>query len=273
MNVLRSLVVASIFVAQAASAQDCSSIVQRLGGIDFSKASEIRASTSATFSELYAECDAKNSFAGKPLPTFQGKPLTCSSDPNRVKRLVQFPDKTVVFEAKASVDADGSPVSCGPNKSKTDQCQTWLTFDSGSSRKYVDAEQVPFVVIPLDVPSSNISFMKTTGIGKGDLAVAIYKDRCAFGVVGDAGPYFRLGELSIAAHAALNNPQCAGSEQPCQRLIGGGSGRGIASGVTYIVFPGTRPRPLTAESILEKSRQGAQASLDRFLEAYATPKQ
>ena len=269
---MKTIIVAAAVLSSAAVsalAQDCTATLQQLANVDFAKAVPVRATANATFAELYAECDAKDSFAGRPLP----KARRCSTDPNRVKRLLQFPDKTVVYDAKAAVDADGSPVSCGPNKSKTDQCETWLTYDSGSSRKFIDAEQVPFVVVPLDVAGVGISFMKATGIGRGDLAIAIRGDRCTFGVVGDAGPYFRLGEMSIAAHGELGNPQCAGPERPCQRLLGGGSGRGIASGVTYIVFPGTRPHPLTAENIVDEARKGGAAAVARFADAFAKPKQ
>jgi hypothetical protein len=225
-----------------------------------------------SFSKLYKECDENNSFLGDPLPAFKNIPMKCSTDPNRVGRIVQFKDKTVLFEAKGAVDADGSPVSCGSNKSKTDQCETWLTYDKDSSTKYVNAEEVPFVVIPSGSPlkdkqdpQSNVSFMRATGIGKGDLAVAFHDGNCSYGVVGDAGPYFRLGELSIAAHEDLKNPQCKGTEKPCTKLIGGGSGSGFASGVTYIVFPGTRPKPLTSDNVVKISAEKSKASLESFL--------
>jgi hypothetical protein len=268
MKRIAAIVFAGCAAGGAAHAEDCAALAHKLQAVDFAKASPVRASSSATFAELYAECDETDTFAGRPLPTFRGKPLMCSTDPNRVTQLVQFPDKTVVFQAKASVDADGSPVSCGPNKSKTDQCQTWLTYDSESSRKFVDAEQVPFVVVPLPMPGRKISLMQATGIGKGDLAIALHNDRCTFAVVGDAGPYFRLGELSIAAHADLGNPQCRGREKPCTRLVSGGSGRGIPANVTYLIFPGTRPTPLTAENTLVQARDGSLAAFNRFIEAF-----
>jgi hypothetical protein len=246
-------------------AEECADLARRVARLDFSKAADVRANDGATFTDLYKECDTRNTFDGKALPTFGGRPLKCSTDPNRVGRIVQFSDKTVAFNAKAAVDADGSPAACGAQKSATDQCQTWFTYGPGSSRRFIDAEQVPFVVVPLDTRDGSISFMKATGIGKGDLAVVIHDDRCAFGVVGDSGPYFRIGEASIAAHAELGNPQCAGPERPCKRLRGGGGGVGIGSNVTYIIFPRSRPPSLTVDNIVDVAKTGSREKLERFL--------
>lgn len=275
MNTLRTLTLALLILPQASFAEQCTALAQKVRDLDYAKASELMATPTASFASLYDECDSGDTFLGKPLPDYHGIAMRCSSDPNRVERLVQFQDKTVVFEAKAGVDADGSPVSCGPEKSKTDQCETWFTFDPGQSKNYIDAEQVPFVVVPSASsladkknPLSNVSFMRASGVKKGDLAVAIYKDNCSFGVVGDAGPYFRLGEISLASQSDLGNPQCRGEEKPCTKLRGpGGSGIGIAKGVTYIIFPGSRPNPLTPENIVSVSSTGAKKALDEFVYA------
>lgn len=268
-----------LFFAQLSFAEECGSVAKGIGNLDYTKSSELMAKTDTSFTSLYKECDSKDVFLGKALPAFMGIPMKCSTDKNHARRIVQFQDKTVVFEAKAAVDADGSPASCGVNKSKTDQCETWLTYDSGSAKKYIDAEQIPFVVIPSPSPLSdkknplsNVSFMRATGIKKGDLAVVIYQGNCSFGLVGDAGPYFRLGEISVASHADLKNPQCKGTETPCQKLVGGGSGRGLPSGVTYIIFPDTRPKPLTSENILSVSSTAAKASLEQFIAGNSKPK-
>jgi hypothetical protein len=263
--------VCSVYVVRALG-EECDDTASRLASIDFAKGVELQATTDATFTKLFEECDERNTFAKAALPTFKGKPLRCSTDLNRVERVLRFPDKTVMFTAKASVDADGSPVSCGPNRSLTDQCRTWLTFDKDSATRYVDAEKVPFIVVPGDFPEKQVSFTKSVGVGRGDLAVVIYKGHCAFGVVGDSGPYFRLGEISIAAHEALGNPQCATTRRPCPKLIGNGSGRGIEYGVTYLIFPGSRPKPLTAQNVVEVARANARKYLDYFLSSNAPNK-
>ena len=107
--------------------------------------------------------------------------------------------------------------------------------------------------------------MKDTGIGKGDLAVVVKGDRCSFAVVGDAGPWFRLGEASLRSHEDLGNPQCAvGGQTPCSKLKGG-SGVGIPSNVTFIVFPGTRPTPLLSQTVNAVVEQAASERVSRFL--------
>lgn len=257
--------------AQSANALGCAEYMERFARVDFSQSQPLRTPSGAEFRSLYNECDLSDTFARSPLPKRAGQPAKCSTDPNQVRQLVRFPDGTILFDAKAAVDADGSPVSCGPRKSDSDQCQTWLTYDTGSPHAYVDAEQVPFVVVPGSMPGSDISFMKVTGIGKGDLALIMYRDRCVISIVGDLGPYFRLGEISLAAHRAVKNEQCRGPERPCQRLVNGGNGKGLASGVRYVVFPQTRPIPLTSNSVLDViDAEGAKRILS-FLNKYAVP--
>jgi hypothetical protein len=222
-----------------------------------------------TWKALYDECDSSDRFAGQTLPSHAGKPLRCSTDPNRVGFISRYADGTVMYQAKASVDADGSPVVGGsgwPN-----DVQTWLTYDKGSKDTFVNAEEVPFIVLPLPAKEAGLSLMKDMGVGKGDLAVVVSGDRCSFALLGDAGPWFRLGEISLRAHEDLGNPQCrTPGEHPCKRLKGG-SGIGISQGVTYIVFPGTRPKPLLSDTVNQVVREKANALALRFLEANAKP--
>jgi hypothetical protein len=200
-----------------------------------------------TYKQLYDQCDSTNTFVGRSLPKHPKKPgqrLKCSTDPNRVAFVSRYPDKTIAFNAKAGVDADGSKLACGtgwPN-----QCGTWLGFDKGSDRADVNAEDTPFVVVPVAVPGTGISFQKDTGIGKGDLAVVVANGRCAFGVVGDAGPYFRLGEISLRAQADLGNQQCAVKGQyPCKaKFTGLSSSRG--TNVMAAQAPAAKSTPVSA---------------------------
>jgi hypothetical protein len=222
-------------------------------------------STGKTYQQFYQTCDSDNVFAGQSLPVHGSERLKCSSDPNKVEHITRYPDGTIVFRAKMAVDADGSPVIGGsgwPNN-----VQTWLVFDSGSTSDFVNAEEVPFVVVPGAVPGTDISFLSDTGIGKGDLAVAFKDGKCSFGVVGDAGPFFRLGEASLRSHDDLGNPQCATAGQhPCKRLRGG-SGVGIGSGVNYIIFPKTRPIPLQSQTVNALAAEQVAAKADAFLTA------
>lgn len=222
-----------------------------------------------TWKELYDDCDANDRFAGQPLPMHGGRSLRCSTDRNRLASMSRYADGTLVFTAKMSVDADGSPVIGGsgwPN-----DVQTWLTFDTGSEQQFVNAEEVPFIVVPLAVANTGISLQRDSGIKKGDLAVVLKDQRCSFGVVGDAGPWFRIGEGSLKAHADLGNPQCQTvGEHPCKKLRGG-SGLGIESGVTYLVFPGTRPKPLLSQTAVKVVEPLAAAKALSFLQANRTP--
>lgn len=259
-KILRVLI--CCLVPTGAFAQDtCSQLVSRLKrGLVGDELVESR--TGATYKSLYDTCDASNTFAGEPLPLSSGRRVTCSGDKNRVGFIAKF-EKAIVFSAKGSVDADGSKFSCGagwPN-----QCGTWLEFDRGSQRKDVNAEDTSFVVVPGAMPGKGISFRGDTRIGAGDLAVAISGNRCTYGVVGDSGPYFRLGELSLKAHQELGNPQCAVPGQyPCRRLRFG-SGVSIPSDVKYIIFPGTRPVPLHSQTVNTVARREAEAAAKRFL--------
>lgn len=66
--------------------------------------------------------------------------------------------------------------------------------DGCAPNRYLDAEVVPFVVLPKG------------GFGKvqiGDVAIVQHKDRVVYAIVGDAGPATKLGEGSIALNAML----------------------------------------------------------------------
>jgi hypothetical protein len=130
---------------------------------------------------------------------------------------------------------------------------------------------VPFIVLPLPAKASGVSLMKDMGVGKGDLAVVVSGGRCSLGLLGDAGPWFRLGEISLRAHEDLGNPQCrVAGERPCKRLKGS-SGVGIGEGVTYIVFPNSRPKPLHSQTVNQVVSELARERVLRFLGANAQP--
>jgi hypothetical protein len=262
-GILLLAVAASVSTSAFAADQTCAALIAALPKL--SGSTPLAASgTGQTYKQLYDQCDAANKFAGQALPKHNGKPLKCSTDKNRVGFLSRYPDGTIAFQAKAGVDADGSKLACGtgwPN-----QCGTWLTFDQGSERKDVNAEDTPFVVVPTDMPGTGISFQRDSGVKRGDLAVIVAKGRCVFGVVGDAGPYFRLGEISLRAQSDLNNPQCKVKDQyPCKAIIGGGGGVGIPSGVTYLIFPGTRPSPLWSQNVNSVGDSAGRKRVEKFL--------
>lgn len=248
--------------------QMCSAISAGLAKLKPGEPLVAQAAKGKTWKALYDDCDRTDRFAGFALPKHKGKQLRCSSDANRVAFVSRYSDGTVVFNSKAAVDADGSPVIGGsgwPNN-----VETWLTFDKSSRDHFVNAELVPFIVMPLpprDKP--DLSLMKDTGVGKGDLAVVVKGDRCSLAIVGDAGPFFRLGEASLRTHEDLGNPQCAVQGQSPCRALKKGSGVGIPSGVTFIVFPGTRPKPLESQTVNAVADKAAGDRVLKFLSTYA----
>lgn len=260
---------ASATSPSVAAGDACAPIVAGLARLTAGTELVASGSGGKAWKALYDECDRTDRFAGQSLPSHAGKRLRCSTDPNRVAFMSRYADGTLVYQAKASVDADGSPVVGGsgwPN-----DVRTWLTYDKGSKDAFVNAEEVPFIVLPLPAKAAGLSLMKDMGVSKGDLAVVVSGGRCSFALLGDAGPWFRLGEISLRAHEDLGNPQCrTPGEHPCKRLKGErGSGIGIAKNVTYIVFPGTRPKPLFSDTVNQTVREKANELALRFLQANA----
>jgi hypothetical protein len=274
MRVLFFIFMLAAFPAMAAPGDTCADLTASLS--KFTGGTPLRVNSNGqTYKNLFDTCDAKDRFAGRPLPLSRGREVSCSKDRNRVAYLVKYPDGTISFSAKAAVDADGSKLACGsgwPNL-----CATWLRFDQpGSVRKDVNAEDTPFVVIPRNVSLPkygnllpiSISFRKDTRIERGDLAVAFTNGRCSFGVVGDSGPEFRLGEISLRSHVDLNNPQCKIKGQyPCKAIING-SGRGFPAGVNYLIFPHSRPVPLFSQSVNKVSRTQAEERVKAFIKKF-----
>jgi hypothetical protein len=100
-------------------------------------------------------------------------------------------------------DNDGYPcryqAADGPRNgyfisSTTLEANTKPRPDGCAPTRYLDAEVVPFVVLPKG------------GFGKvqiGDVAIVRFRDRVVYAIVGDAGPATKLGEGSIALNAML----------------------------------------------------------------------
>jgi hypothetical protein len=90
----------------------------------------------------------------------------------------------------------------------------------------IDAETVPFVVIPL--PSARFRYANH-GIDLGQLALVTYQDRWAIGVFADEGPDNIIGEASYAMCSLLGvdpDPRTGGAD----------------SGATFVIFTGASSR-------------------------------
>ncbi|MGX2998663.1 glycoside hydrolase family 75 protein [Streptomyces sp. JNUCC 64] len=132
----------------------------------------------------------------------------------------------VYWKADLDVDCDGRPgTHCN---ARTDPHFSAMTAFTQSDGRYLSAERLPFVVVP--APSARWRYADH-GVRGGSAVAVVYRDRVLYGVVGDTGPAGIIGEASHAAAKALGIP--------ADPRTGG-----VASGVTYIVFTGTRVRPI-----------------------------
>lgn len=92
------------------------------------------------------------------------------------------------------------------------------------SRSFLIAEYDPFIVMPINLITSPVSYAPKVG----DYAVVIYGKKIYPLIVGDGGPTFKVGEASLRMARELN-PKASPYSRPVSDLQ-----------VTYIVFPGSR---------------------------------
>lgn len=120
------------------------------------------------------------------------------------------------FKADMDIDCDGG-TGAACTKDPYYQSSTSCVDSSGD---YLDASNLPFVVLPLD---SNGFTMSSYGIKCGSVVAVMFGDQLEYAVVGDRGPKGVIGEGSYALAELFGiNPD----------PISGGT----SSGVTYIVF-------------------------------------
>jgi hypothetical protein len=178
---------------------------------------------------------------------------------------------TITYRAKFAIDADGSPRAYGPNDTGLDLTEhamnsgTWVgvvtddegkpiiqgpkdpypglylsqtslidtTFPQNSTKRYVNAEKVAYVVLP-------ISLMELSGAKVGDIAYAFNPKtgKGSYAVFADVGPEGLLGEGSIklAKDLGIENisPRDGGlSEAAIQYVVFPNSGLGNYKHPTY----------------------------------------
>ncbi|WP_369217998.1 glycoside hydrolase family 75 protein, partial [Streptomyces flavofungini] len=148
----------------------------------------------------------------------------------------------VHFEADMDIDCDGRPTrACNRG---TDPSFTAATAFTQSDGRYLNAERLPYVVVPGRGDRWNHAAHGITG---GTVAAVIYQGRVQYAVVGDTGPTDMIGEASYATAKALGVP-------PDPRV------GGTASGVTYILFTGPGAKPIeSAEAAVARGRELARA--------------
>jgi len=188
------------------------------------------------FRRRFLECETSNTCDGNPLR------FGCSRDPNNNTALLKFPNGEIFFDAKMGVDADGSPLA-RHNAGPTDQPETSFRFDV-PGRPSVDSDKVPYVVIPLG------GFDQELGVGLGDLAAVVFRDRTVYALVADLGPKCKIGEGSIELHEELGHHVCTrrNSAGECTRL----RDVGLERNVLYFIFPNSKIDGLTPDNAKQR---------------------
>lgn len=139
-----------------------------------------------------------------------------------------------------AVDRDGDPfVQSSSDPFPGYYVSTTALFDASFNkqdpRRYVNSLKIPYIVLP-----GNGDFRRATGVQLGDFSVAYNSSnqKLTFAIYADIGPKNQIGEGSIALSQALGNDP----------FLRGRVRRGIARGVTYLVFPGSgngKPRKVS----------------------------
>lgn len=152
------------------------------------------------------------------------------------QKLLMLANGVLYIHSDLDTDADGSPraVQIDP----WGQLQTSYAFPKLTGQEqYVDAEKVPFFVLPG-------GFYQEYGIALGDLGVLIYKDKVVYGFFADVGPKKKIGEASVKAVELLgHNPW----NKAHTTIVSG-----IDKDVVLLVFPGTALPGLTPANVVEK---------------------
>ncbi|MDB5700585.1 MAG: hypothetical protein JWL66_784 [Sphingomonadales bacterium] len=193
----------------------------------------------------FALCDKKRQFRNR-RPKYG-----CGDDPNAVEALRRLPDGAIAFVSKLAVDLDGSSYACSPLRGRSDQCPTSLMLPDGKGGSVpVDAERIPYVVIPYAGPRElQGEFSERTGIQVGDFGVVLAQGHVVPVIVADTGPYAKLGEGSLALHEKLGRQLCAEHDLTgaCRQVVD--DMESITGNVTTVLFPHSARADLTPATI------------------------
>lgn len=176
--------------------------------------------------------------------------------------IYQTPDGSAVyFTGKMDVDADGSPhaynadnTGLDSNRNGKDQQGNWVgvltdtagkplkqgpddpapgyyisttslqdeTRPKSDPRRYVDSEQIPFIVLPGGQLGS-------AGLGDYAVVINLKNGKRISAIAADVGPKHKVGEASIAVAKALLGNKLANARTG-----------GTDEGIRYVVFPNSR---------------------------------
>ncbi|MFJ3307018.1 glycoside hydrolase family 75 protein [Streptomyces sp. NPDC086549] len=132
----------------------------------------------------------------------------------------------VFWKADMDIDCDGqSTARCNR---RADPFFSATTAFQQSDGRCLNAERLPYIVVPAP---SGLWNPRAHGVRGGSVAAVVYRGRVRYAVVGDTGPRGIIGEASYATARGLG--------------IDPDPGRGgTSAGVTYIVFKGSRVKPI-----------------------------
>jgi hypothetical protein len=137
------------------------------------------------------------------------------------------------------IDADGSPNArtLDPHYGQT---ATSLVYPGTDGKGYVDAEMVPYIVLPA-------GFYTQYGVQLGDLAAVVYRGEICFAVFADVGPAHKIGEGSIRLAEELgHHPWRSWTGSENFSTHGGISEKEVV----YVIFPGSRPEIVSSSTIV-----------------------
>ena len=166
--------------------------------------------------------------------------LPVARDFKGLTKILKLPDGTLFIDADLDTDADGSPRALEIDP-QYGQLPTSFNFQGEEGqRRYVDAERVPYIVLPLE-------FFEDMGIKLGDVAAVIWKNRVVYALFADEGPKDLIGEGSIALSEALGFDPWEMRDGRLQIV------NGIEDHVLMLVFPGSANEGITPENINQKT--------------------
>ena len=238
----------NVALAQTNDYTPPSQSVTALTGIPFNQATPV----DEVYRKEFENCDKNNLFKGEKMSRDRG----CSDDQNNVKALLRFPDGTIFFESKLSLDIDGSWKVCEDSSVHSSQCPTSYNWPNISQKpdKYVDPDNYPYIVIPTTnvVKGEDREFRNKTRVDIGDLGIVVYKNKIVPVFVADGGPHNKLGEGSSSLHKLIGEDKCKsgmwrddGTTRPDKKWTSDiycldHKDYSVSDKVLFFVFPGSR---------------------------------
>lgn len=157
-----------------------------------------------------------------------------SISPEILARLKAQPP--MVVRAGMAIDNDGVIADAKARSvAKRDPCHQNETSYRYKGGKSLDPAAVPFIVAPR-------KYKKLLG----DLAVVEYNGKRVTAMVGDIGPRFGEGSVALAEALGINSDGVKG---------------GVEKGVTYTIYPGSKPGPMMDQGQLMQAMTASAPTL------------